>query len=94
MDTEEYNETIDDIKKIEDNVIKKGKNHWYDYTGKLIINGNNGASTKKKLIDIIKQNKKKYIDKNIVHVSVVFIMIRIYFWIKQWGLLRYSLLYM
>ena len=72
MDTEEYNETIDNIKKIEENVVKKGKNHWYDHTGKLIINGNNGASTKKKLIDIIKQNKKKYIDKNIMHVSVVF----------------------
>lgn len=72
MDTEEYEETVESIKAIEANVIKKGKNHWYDSTGKLIINGNNEAFTQKKLIEIIKKSKKKYMDTKICHINVDF----------------------
>lgn len=72
MDTEEYNNTVEQINKIESMILKKGKQHWYDENGKLIINGNKPNETKKKLIEIIKKNKKQYIDHQLCHISVTF----------------------
>ncbi|QKF93658.1 hypothetical protein QKU48_gp0200 [Fadolivirus algeromassiliense] len=72
MDTEEYNSTVEEIKAIENTILKKGKHHWYDLTGKLIVNGNKPNDTKGKLMEIIKNNKSKYINKKVCHVSVVF----------------------
>jgi len=72
MDIEDYDSVIAVIEKMEKAVYKKGRHHWYDKNGKLIINGHNEKETYNELINIIKNDKENYINGRLCHVRVQF----------------------
>lgn len=59
---------LDDIKTL---VKQKGKNFWYNSSGKLLINSGSDKGSLNEVLKIVASDPKKYLEKNLIHVNII-----------------------
>jgi len=59
-----------DIQQVKDIIKEKGKVFWYNSSGKLLVNSGSDTKGKKDVLDIIKNEKSKYLNKNLIDVKI------------------------
>ena len=72
MSDKKYQNAKQKVLAIEEEMSKYGTNQWYTDKGKLIANGNNDRETQKEVMKIIKKNKEKFVNTNVINVHVDF----------------------